>query len=97
MFWLGLSLVIGALLGLAGKARWFFALFAGVTLLFGGFGLYDYYVTVLPNMEMGGSDDGTRIGFAFATTFLSVAWLATLIAFCFGLLVNTFLRFMDWL
>ncbi|MEP2716607.1 hypothetical protein [Pseudophaeobacter sp.] len=97
MFWLGLALVVGALLGLAGKARWFLALFAGTTLLLGGGWLYVYYVTVLPNYGTGVGDDGTGIGFAFVSAFLSVAWVATLFAFCFGFLINAFLRWMDWL
>ncbi|WP_161631308.1 hypothetical protein [Pseudophaeobacter arcticus] len=50
---------------------------------------------------MAGSDGGPRIGFALALALagalLMASWLATLLAFCFGLLINTFLRWMDWL
>lgn len=97
MFWVGLAVVVGAVFGLTGKARWFITLFTGITTLVGGLWLYDYYAVVIPNMEQAGSDDGTIIGFAFASALLLVTWLATLLAFCFGLMINTFLRLMDWL
>ncbi len=97
MAWFGLSLAVGALLGLTGKARWFIVLIAGTTLLLGGAWLYVYYVTVLPNFGTGGGGNGTGIGFAYVSAFLFVTWVATLFAFCFGFLINAFLRWMDWL
>jgi hypothetical protein len=41
-------------------------------------------------MEMAESDGSSRIGFALAGAFLAITWLATLIAFCFWLMINTF-------
>lgn len=97
MFWLALPLVAAAVFGLMGKLRWFLAIFAGATLILAGIGLYDYDTTVLPNFETGGGGDGTGIGFAFAGAFLAVTWLATLLCFCFCLMINKLLRLLDWL
>lgn len=97
MFLGGLSITVGAIFGLIGKTRLFGVIFGSVTAVFAGLAVFDYFFYVVPNMEKGGSDDGTRIGFAFALAFVGAVWLATFFAFCIGGFINAFLRWMDWL
>jgi hypothetical protein len=92
MFLGGLSIIVGALFGLAGKTRLFGFIFGSVTAVFAGLAVLYHFFYLVPNMEQGGSDDGARIGFAFTLAFVGVVWLATLFAFCIGSLINALLR-----
>lgn len=97
MLLLVLGVVLGGGLGLSGRIRVFAIGFGLVSLLLGGALLYDYIVYVLPSFADGDSDDGAGFGFGFAIAFQGFVLIATLAAFCFGLLVNALFRWMNWL
>ncbi len=96
MFLIVLSSIVGLVCGLCGWVRRFAIGFALIVAMCCAALIWDYLYNIQPFFDKGQGDDGRGIGFGILLTYISGAGIGAVVAFCFGWVINIFLRRMDW-